>query len=75
MPRPRRRAPAVETIFVPHEYMVFADRRIDDIVRRCCRDQNIVESVARSCYLQGLWDGVQVALDRPELLVALKEDG
>jgi len=62
-----------ETILVPHEYMLLADRRTDAIVRRCCADQNIVESVARSCYLQGVWDGVQVAIAYPELLQLLKE--
>jgi hypothetical protein len=68
-----RRTPVVETIFVPHEYMAFADRRTDDIVRRCCHDPNIVESVQRSCYLQGLWDGVQLAIAHPELLTELQE--
>jgi len=72
---PRRRTPAVETIFVPHAYMAFADRRIADIVRRACYDANIVESATRSCYLQGLWDGVQVAIAHPELLAELKERG
>ena len=70
-----RRPRETETIFVPHEYMAFADARTDAIVRRCCHDPNIVESVQRSCYLQGLWDGVQVALAHPELLAALKEQG
>jgi hypothetical protein len=70
MARPRRRS-TVETIFVPHAYMAFADRRTDDIVRRCCADPNIIESIARSCYLQGVWDGVQVAIAHPELLAEL----
>jgi hypothetical protein len=69
-----RRVPTVETLMVPHEHMAFADRRIDDIVRRCCRDQNIVESVARSCYLQGVWDGVQLALAQPELLAEMRKE-
>lgn len=72
MPRPRRRPPETETIQIPHEYAAFADARIASIVRRCCADSNIVESVARSCYLQGVWDGVQVALARPEILDELK---
>jgi hypothetical protein len=63
--------PEVETLQVPHEYMAFADRRIDAIVRRACHDANIVESVARSCYLQGLWDGVQLAHSHPDLLQEL----
>jgi len=62
-----------ETIEMPAEYVAFADRRTDAIVRRCCYDQNIVQSVQRSCYLQGLWDGVQLAIDRPELLAELEK--
>lgn len=73
MPRPHARRRETETIFVPHEYMQFADQRTDAIVRRCCADPNIVESVQRSCYLQGLWDGVQVALAHPEILDVLRE--
>lgn len=67
---PRRRE--TETVFIPHEYMVFVDQRTDAIVRRCCSDANIIESIARSCYAQGLQDGVQVAIAHPELLEALK---
>jgi hypothetical protein len=67
-----RRQPETETLQVPHEYMAFADARTDAIVRRCCRDPNIVESVARSCYLQGVWDGMQLAIDRPELLAQIR---
>jgi len=69
----RRRRPEVETLQVPHEYMAFADARTAAIVRRCCADPNIVESIARSCYLQGVWDGVQLALQRPELLDTLRD--
>ena len=72
MPRPRRK-PEVETIMVPHAYMAFADRRIAAIVRRACYDPNIIESISRSCYLQGVWDGVQVAIAHPELLEELKD--
>lgn len=72
MPRPHRRRAETETIFVPHEFMAFADARTDAIVRRCCSDANIVESVARSCYLQGVWDGVQLAIARPEVLDELR---
>jgi hypothetical protein len=63
-----------ETIFIPHEFMAFADARTDAIVRRCCSDPNIVESVQRSCYLQGVWDGVQVALAHPELLAEMRKE-
>lgn len=50
-----------------------ADARVAAIVRRACYDSNIIESIARSCYLQGVWDGVQVAIAHPELLTLLKE--
>jgi hypothetical protein len=53
--------------------MVFADARTDAIVRRCCSDANIVESIARSCYVQGVWDGVQVALAHPEVFDMVRE--
>ena len=72
MPRPARRRPDVETIQVPHEHMAFADARVAALVRRCTWDENIVQSVARSCYLQGVMDGVQLALARPELLQEMR---
>ena len=71
MPRPRRR-PEVETLEVPETIVAMADHRTLAIVRRACLDTNIVESVARSCYLQGVWDGVQVAIAHPELLNQLR---
>jgi hypothetical protein len=70
----RRRTPTVETITLPHEYATFADARTADLVRRCCYDHNIIESIARSCYLQGVWDGVQVVLTHPEILDELRRD-
>jgi hypothetical protein len=63
-----KRKSETETMHVPHEYVAMADRRVAAIVRGCCYDENIVQSVARSCYLQGVWDGVQVAIARPEIL-------
>jgi len=60
------------TIDVPHEWMAFADARIAAIVRRACYDTNIVQSATRSCYLQGLWDGLQLAIQKPELLEQLR---
>jgi len=66
-----RRAETV-TIDVPHEWMAFADARIAAIVRRACYDTNIVQSATRSCYLQGLWDGLQLAIQKPELLEQLR---
>jgi len=61
-----------ETIEIPHEYVAFADARIAAIVRRACYDTNIVQSATRSCYLQGLWDGLQLAIRKPELLEQLR---
>lgn len=69
-----KRKSEVETVMVPHEYMTFADHRTAAIVRRCCFDPNIIESIARSCYLQGVMDGVQVAAHRPDVAKALFPD-
>ena len=69
-----KRKPETQTITIPHEYMAFADRRTAAIVRRCCYDQNIIESIARSCYLQGVSDGVQLAAQRPEVLTYAEGD-
>ena len=68
-----KRKPEVETISVPHEHMAFADKRTAAIVRRCCFDTNIIESISRSCYLQGVWDGMQLAIQRPEMVEKLKD--
>lgn len=67
-----KRPPEVETLQVPHTIMAFADARVAALVRRCVHDPNIVESVSRSCYLQGVWDGVQLALERPDVMAALR---
>ena len=64
----RTRTPEIETMQIPHEYAALADRRLAAIIRRCCFDDNIVESVARSCYLQGIVDGAQVAAGRPDVM-------
>jgi len=72
MARPLKRPEQIETIDLPAEYIAFADARIAAIIRRCCFDDNIVESIARSCYLQGVQDGVQVVAQRPALLDELK---
>lgn len=69
-----KRKSDVDTVMVPHEYMAFADARTAAIVRRCCFDQNIIESIARSCYLQGVMDGVQVAAYRPDVAKELFPD-
>lgn len=67
-----KRKPEIETLQVPHEYIAFADRRIAAIIRRACWDENIVESISRSCYLQGVWDGVQLAIAHPEKIEELR---
>jgi hypothetical protein len=51
--------------------MVMVDARIFDVIRACLHDANIVESVARSCYLQGLIDGTQVAQQCPDTVKLL----
>ena len=67
-----RRPPETETVQLPATQMAFVDNRIAAIVHRACHDANIVESATRSCYLQGLWDGVQLALKNPELVEHLR---
>ena len=53
---------------VPASTVEMADRRVDGIVRSCCRSEpNILKAIARSCYLQGVIDGAQVAAKRPEI--------
>lgn len=64
----KKKTPTVETIRIPYEHMAFADARCADLVRRCCLDDNIIESITRSCYLQGVQDGVQLALQRPDVV-------
>jgi len=63
------------TLQLPEGLIAIADARIAAIVRRCCYDVNIVESVARSCYLQGVWDGVQLALTSPDIGKELERQG
>lgn len=62
----------IETIDLPDEFANLADRRTDPIVRRTVWDHNIIQSIARSCYLQGVQDGVQVVEQRPTLLAELR---
>lgn len=61
----------VMTVQIPEADIVFADARIYEIVQRSLRDANIVESVSRSCYLQGLRDGVRLALEDADLLAEI----
>jgi hypothetical protein len=51
----------VETLLVPHQFVSLADRRVRAIVREAMHDANVLQSIARSCYLQGLADGCQTA--------------
>lgn len=66
MSRPKRVSAGVETIQVPEATADMVERRVAGINRRACFDQNIIRSIALSCYLQGLVDGVQVAAECPE---------
>jgi hypothetical protein len=47
--------------------------RTYDLVRACMYDPNIIDCIARSCYVQGLLDGVQVADQRPEIIPILRD--
>jgi hypothetical protein len=60
------------TVTFPESDIAEADARLSAIIRRCSQDANIVESVARSCYLQGVCDGVALALEHPELLAGIQ---
>lgn len=62
-----RRKPTTERIEFPEAMVDVAERRVDDLVRACMWEPNILRSIALSCYLQGLWDGVQVVEHRPTL--------
>lgn len=73
MPRPRKQPDRVVTERFPAAHVDMIDRRVWAIIRRCCYDANIVESISRSCYLQGLIDGLQLAASDPDLVAALKE--
>jgi hypothetical protein len=68
-----KRTAETETVHLPAEIIAAADRQVAAIVRRCCYDDNIVESVARSCYLQGVRDGVQLAASRPDVVQAITD--
>jgi len=68
-----RRRTDVETIELPPAWAAVIDSRTLDLIRRSCYDLNIVESIARSCYLQGLLDGAQVAAERPDLVDTLRK--
>lgn len=64
--RKRYRDVAIEE--VPASTVDMADRRVDAIVRSCCRwEPNIMQAIARSCYLQGVIDGAQLAAQRPDI--------
>lgn len=73
MPRPRKKPDRVTTVQFPATHVDMIDRRVWEIIRKCCHDPNIVESISRSCYLQGLIDGAVVAAGDPALVDALKE--
>jgi len=76
---PRRPWNDIETLHIPQHHADFADHRIDAIVRRAGLHAGLathmVERVARSCYLQGVWDVVQLIDEHPELLKTLLRGG
>ena len=65
----RKRPREIQTEHVPADTANMMHERTRAIVRHCCLyEQNIIEAIALSCYLQGLIDGTQVAHERPEVL-------
>jgi hypothetical protein len=56
-----KRRREIERWMVPEPLVDVAERRVAGLVRACCYEENIIRSIALSCYLQGLIDGDQVA--------------
>lgn len=67
-----KRASTTERVEIPPAMVDVAERRVDDLVRACMWEPNILRSIALSCYLQGLQDGVQVVEHRPEIITELQ---
>lgn len=55
-------------IKLPVQATDFALYRVRDIIRSCMWDENIIDSIALSCYLQGCMDVVQLIEERPEFV-------
>ena len=55
---------AIERIEVPHSLFDLAKRRTRGILRAAVYDPNVLESLALSCYVQGLEDGYDTATTR-----------
>jgi hypothetical protein len=53
---------------LPQSLVQDAQWRIDDIIRACMWEENIIESIALSCYLQGCNDTLQLIEQRPEFV-------
>jgi hypothetical protein len=62
----RRRQETARVLF-PTPLVNVAERRVEGLIRACCHEENIIRSLALSCYLQGLVDGDQVARRPQEL--------
>jgi len=62
-----------ERITIPHEQAQMVLRRCDGLLRACVWDENVLNSLILSCYLQGLQDGVQVVAHHPEVLEWFRE--
>jgi hypothetical protein len=61
-----------ETIQIPESTAIMIRHRCADLVRRSMYDTNIIDSIALSCYAQGLADAFQVIEHRPSLIEELR---
>lgn len=75
-----RQSEELERVEVPadHPGLRFAERRIRAVARHYagmsqCGTLDLF-ALARECYLQGVWDGCQVVVMRPNLAEELKRD-
>lgn len=64
-----------ERLTIPHECGALADRRLEGFLRACSVEENVLKTLMRSCYLQGVYDGAQVAAQRPELIALFQGAG
>ena len=46
----------IETIQVPKKLTAIVDRRVNAITKAALHDVNVLQTLARSCYLQGFQD-------------------
>ena len=65
----------VDLVEVSAELVAFADERLADLRRRCLEDEDddYLLRLARSCYLQGLCDGAETCVRRPDVAALLRD--